>query len=253
MTRPFGFMSYARKAAPTSAVTTAAASQAPMRLRSAVSTAPAAEEPALRPKPTTKACAGRAMTSSMTSISSRLPAVAALPNRDHIGGQTIAENTPASAAVTGVGVIFMRGLLRLWRCGRRRCGQAELARRLVDRLARNRSAMLDRAGRSLNPPLDSALGLHCCGRCLACRGACGLGRTRRGRCTGQCKQAARCENVKVSDHLRCSTVRMHRPSTPRASGGRVVACHSGSRSGRWGVLRSEVKEEALAAGRCRGT
>ncbi len=201
-----------------------------MRLRSAVSTAPAAAAPPPRPNPTTKACAGRAMTSSMTSISSRLPAVAALPNRDHIGGQTMAENAPASAAVTGVGVTFMRGLPSLRRCGRCRCGQAKLAGCLVDRLARNRRAMFDRAGRSLNPALDSALGLRRCGRCLACSGTCGLGRTGRGRCTGQCKQAARCENVEVSDHLRPTQITRRSAAVTALP---VLGVPVGSMSRRW--------------------
>src|SRR5436190_20226102 len=51
------------------------------------------------------------MTKRVATISSTLPSVDALPNRDHRNGQTSAENTPASAAVTGVGVSFIRGLL----------------------------------------------------------------------------------------------------------------------------------------------
>lgn len=46
------------------------------------------------------------MTSSVATTSSKLPADAELPNRDHITGHAMAEKTPARAAVHGVGVIF---------------------------------------------------------------------------------------------------------------------------------------------------
>lgn len=93
-----------RIAAPAAAVTAAANNQAPMRLRSAVSTA--LPEAWLRPKPTTKACAGRAITSNVMTTTSTVPDDVELPNRAHSNGQTMAEKTPASAAVTGVGEMF---------------------------------------------------------------------------------------------------------------------------------------------------
>ena len=101
------YMNCARSAAPMTAVTAAANNQAPMRLSSAVSTA--LPDAWLRPKPTTNACAGSAITSRVMSTTSTVPEDVELPNRAHSNGQTIAEKMPASAAVTGVGEMFTEG------------------------------------------------------------------------------------------------------------------------------------------------
>ena len=83
----------------------AAANQKTMRFNNAVSSVrPAAV--GLRPNPTTHACAGSAITSSVSTTTSTVPPDGKLLNLEKSHGQTAAENTPASTAVNGVGKIF---------------------------------------------------------------------------------------------------------------------------------------------------
>ena len=60
----------------------------------------------LRPNPIKKACAGRPTANRNTTTSSMLPDQSEPPNRHQTHGNARAENDPANAAVTGVGVIF---------------------------------------------------------------------------------------------------------------------------------------------------
>ncbi len=53
------------------------------------------------------------MTMSVESTNSTLPGEPEFPKRDHSNGQTMAEKTPANAAVMGVGAIFTWGVARL--------------------------------------------------------------------------------------------------------------------------------------------
>lgn len=86
-------------------------------------------------KPMTKACAGSATRRRVAAISSTLPDVLEGPNRDQRNGQVMAEKMPASAAVMGVGVIFMSGAMlghdqrEAHACGQHghcsRCGKPE--------------------------------------------------------------------------------------------------------------------------------
>ena len=62
----------------------------------------------------------------------------------------------------------------------------------------------------------------------------------------------------IHDPLRdlCLVAHSHpqRPSVPRPAGGMHSSnSHNGAGSGRWGAVRSEVKEEARPGGRRRGT
>ncbi len=106
----------------------AAASQAPMRLSKAVSTAPAPAAFTGR-KPTTKACAGSAMTSKVMRTTSMVPPDSPPPNRDHNSGHVRAENTPASAAVRGEGVMFNSGRSTRMQCGDNSTGSRAAERR----------------------------------------------------------------------------------------------------------------------------
>ena len=83
----------------------AAANQATIRVNNAVSNVrPAAD--GLRPNPTTHACAGSAITSSVSTTTSTVPPDGKPLNLEKSHGQTVAENTPASTAVNGVGESF---------------------------------------------------------------------------------------------------------------------------------------------------
>ena len=76
-----------------------------MRLSNAVSSV-RAEASCERPKPTTKAWAGRAMTKSVATMSSKPPTAVGPPHFAHKYGQATAATTPAIAADNSVGRMF---------------------------------------------------------------------------------------------------------------------------------------------------
>ena len=86
-------------------VVPAAATYATIRLSNAVFTVLGVGI-GLRPNPIKKACAGRPTANRNTTTSSMLPDQSEPPNRHQTHGNARAETDPASAAVTGVSVIF---------------------------------------------------------------------------------------------------------------------------------------------------
>ena len=86
-------------------VVPAAATYATIRLSNAVFTVLGVGI-GLRPNPIKKACAGRPTANRNTTTSSMLPDQSEPPNRHQTHGNARAENDPANAAVTGVGVVF---------------------------------------------------------------------------------------------------------------------------------------------------